>query len=89
MWAVSGRAVSERALIGLLIVAALTGCGVRRDLKPLATNTLPVAPFGRADQPSSADLLKPTTQAVPERSVELREQSEKRGDDPFDLPPAN
>ena len=59
------QARSGQAVAGLLIVAALAGCGVRRDLKPQASQALPVAPFGRADQPSSADLLKPTTQAVP------------------------
>ena len=33
------------------------------------------------------NLLKPTPQAAPERSVELRKRSEERTDDPFDLPP--
>jgi hypothetical protein len=60
---------------------------VRADLKPQAGKTLPVAPYGREQQPSSAQLLVSTPQAVPERSVELRQRSEERADDPFALPP--
>ncbi len=67
---------------------ALAGCGSRADLKPLAGKALPVAPYGREDTPTSADLLTRTPQAAPERSVELRKRSEERKDDPYDLPPA-
>ncbi len=77
-----------RRLIILAMLAGLSACGVRTDLKPQAGKELPVTPFGRGDQPSSAQLLKPVTQAAPERSVELRQRSEERQDDPFDLPPA-
>ncbi len=70
-----------------LALLALGGCGVKTDLKPRAGQMLPVAPHGRDDQPSSRELLRTTTQAVPERSVELRKRSEERKDDPFDLPP--
>lgn len=76
-----------RVLVGLLVVATLAGCGVRADLKPQAGKSLPVAPYGRDDQPSPEALLTTTPQAAPERSVELRKRSEKRADDPFDLPP--
>jgi hypothetical protein len=70
-------------------VLALSACGVRRDLKPAAGKTLPVAPYGR-EQPRKADaLLAPHVQAAPSRSVELRQRSEERTDDPFDLPPSD
>jgi hypothetical protein len=76
-----------RIMPALLLIPALAACGVKADLKPRAGGTLPVAPHGRSDKPSSAELLKTTPQATPERSVELRKRSEKRADDPFDLPP--
>jgi len=77
-----------RALLALLLLAPLAACGVKADLKPQAGKSLPSAPYGRGDQPVAEELLKTTTQAVPERSVELRKRSEERTDDPFDLPPA-
>ena len=46
-----------------------------------------MAPHGSSERPSSKELLQTTTQAAPERSVELRKRSESRQDDPFDLPP--
>jgi hypothetical protein len=54
---------------------------------PRPGDSLPVAPYGREEQPSSTALLVPPPQAVLERSVELRKRSEEREDDPFDLPP--
>ena len=66
---------------------ALSACGVKTDLKPAQGEALPVAPYGRAERPSSKELLETTTQATPERKVELRSRSEDRKDDPFDLPP--
>ena len=76
----------RRVLLATTIFA-LAACGVKADLKPLAGKALPVAPYGREDQPTAGDLLKTPPQAAPERSVELRKRSEERTDDPFDLPP--
>ena len=76
-----------RHTIAIAALLALSACGVRADLKPLAGKTLPVAPYGREDTPSSRELLQISPQAAPVRSVELRQRSEERGDDPFDLPP--
>ncbi len=81
------RFQSFAPLSGLLLLTALSGCGSQRDLQPAAGATLPQAPYGRADRPSSAELLRIDPQATPARNVELREQSERRADDPFDLPP--
>ena len=71
----------------LLVLMALSACGQRADLKPAPGRTLPVAPYGREDQPSAEGLLETTPEAAPERSVEPRKRSEERADDPFDLPP--
>jgi len=78
-----------RLLAASALVLVLAACGQRADLKPAAGNSLPVAPYGREDQPSAEALTKTTPQAVPERSVELRKRSEERTLDPFDLPPAD
>ena len=76
-----------RRIAALALVLGLAACGQKGDLVPPPGKSLPVAPYGRADQPSAEKLLEPPTQAAPERSVELRKRSEEREDDPFDLPP--
>lgn len=77
-----------RKLACIAAVTLLLGaCGQRADLQPLAGETLPQPPYG-ASEPLDADaLLEVDSQAIPERSVELRRESEEREDDPFDLPP--
>lgn len=69
------------ALIGL------GACGQQAPLKPLASQSLPPAPYGSERQRTADELLEAPTLAAPERSVELRRRSEVREDDPFDLPP--
>ena len=76
-----------RKVAGLALLFALAACGSQRDLTPPAGHMLPPAPYGRGDRPTATELLKPTPQAVPVRSDELRTRSEEREDDPFDLPP--
>lgn len=73
------------ALSALLLV--LGGCARTADLEPAPGRTLPPAPYGASEPPSAEVLLEASPQAVPERSVELRSESEEREDDPFDLPP--
>lgn len=77
-----GRAIALTAL-----VAALAGCGGRQPLKPLEGQRLPAVPVGAATAPTGQQLVTPSTQARPERNVELLRQSDERKDDPFDLPP--
>jgi hypothetical protein len=77
------------SILLLIVLTALSACGVRRDIKPKVGQALPVAPYGRADRPASAELLTPTSRARPGRNVELRERSEPRTDDPYDLPPSD
>ncbi|WP_095011531.1 hypothetical protein [Tsuneonella mangrovi] len=72
------------AIAGLMLLAA---CGQVADLKPVAQQSLPPTPYGAKAQPDAESLLGVDTQAAPKRSVELRERSEERDDDPFDLPP--
>ncbi|MEH3040343.1 MAG: hypothetical protein PGN21_09810 [Sphingomonas paucimobilis] len=76
-----------RGVALLAIAVALAGCGQRRDLRPRENAALPPAPYGATTQPTSADLLDPTTQQRPSRSDELLTESKARGDDPFALPP--
>ncbi len=71
------------------LALALGGCGASAPLKPAAGQQLPLAPYGREGRQTAEDLLKATPQAAPERSVELRKRSEKRLQDPFDLPPTD
>jgi hypothetical protein len=71
----------------LVLLLLLGACGAQRDLEPQAGKSLPPPPYGRADPPSAEELLEPTPEAQPVRTVELRRQSEEREDDPFDLPP--
>ncbi len=75
-----------RAAVPILVLA-LAACAQKGDLTPPPGKALPVAPHGREERPTAAELLRPTPQSFPERSVELRKRSEERGDDPFDLPP--
>ena len=63
---------------------------IRQDFQAVldkAGQPLPVAAYGRDTPATTAQLLQPPPQAVPERNVELRRRSEERTDDPFDLPP--
>ncbi|MEC3912265.1 hypothetical protein U5A82_17825 [Sphingobium sp. CR2-8] len=77
-----------RTLAGLGLTAlALAACGGRPALKPVQGQNLPAVPVGAATAPTAAQLMQPSIQARPERSVELLTQSRQRGDDPFDLPP--
>jgi len=79
--------IAPKLLLGTSLLIMLAACGQRADLRPAQGNTLPVTPYGRADQPGPEELLEPAEQAAPERSIELRARSEEREDDPFDLPP--
>ena len=77
----------KKAATLALIALALAGCGRKQDLQPAAGMTLPPVPYGADEPPTANDLLALPPTAAPERSVELRRESEEREDDPFDLPP--
>jgi hypothetical protein len=76
---------SHLALVALAL--ALSACGGRQPLKPVTGQNLPAVPVGAAAAPTAQALMTPSTQARPERNVELLRQSDVRQDDPFDLPP--
>jgi hypothetical protein len=76
-----------RKVAVLVLMLTLAACGQRAALALKPGQQLPPAPYGRVDKPGPAELLETPTQAIPERSVELRTKSEQREDDPFDLPP--
>ena len=82
---------SKTATLMIVALSALTlsGCGNRRVLTPLAGHALPREPYGSSYRPNADQLLKPTVEAKPERTVDARVRSEERADDPFDLPPEN
>ncbi len=65
----------------------LAACGGREPLQPAAGESMPVAPAMASAEPTTDDLLEPTTQQRPERVDEILRRSEPREDDPFDLPP--
>ena len=71
----------------IAVALALAACGNKAPLEPAPGASLPPAPYGASSRPDAEDLLKLPVQAAPERSVELRERSEPREADPFDLPP--
>jgi hypothetical protein len=79
----------RRSTLVLMTLLALSACGNRRDLKPLAGHALPPAPYGSGYQPKAEQMLKAPVLARPERNVDVRVRSEERADDPFDLPPEN
>lgn len=71
----------------LLSALAITACGGREPLQPAQGEGMPVAPTMAQTEPTTDDLLEPSTQQRPERVDELLRRSEEREDDPFDLPP--
>lgn len=76
-----------RKILVFLSGFALAACGSKAPLEPVAGQDLPPRPYGADYTPGSEELLEPTVTAVPARDIELRERSEEREDDPFDLPP--
>jgi predicted small lipoprotein YifL len=73
--------------LGAFLAIGLAACGTKAPLTPPKGASLPPAPYGANERPTSEELLKLDALAAPERSVELRRRSEERTDDPFDLPP--
>ncbi|HWV12948.1 MAG TPA: hypothetical protein VN110_06595 [Sphingobium sp.] len=72
-----------------LLALGLTACGGRQPLKPVEGQKMPAVPVGAAAAPTAQQLMTPSMQSRPERSVDILTQSEERKDDSFDLPPEN
>lgn len=77
----------RKAILLLAVTGILAGCGKVSTLRPAAGGTLPPAPYGAREKPDAAALLAVPVQARPGVSDELLNQSQRRPDDPFELPP--
>jgi len=79
--------MTRRIAICAAMLLCLAACARKTELTPAAGEQLPPAPYGRSERLTSSELLELPPLAAPQRSVELRRESEVRADDPFDLPP--
>ncbi len=71
-------------LFSMLVLGA---CGKVGNLEPRAgSNPIPAA-YGKAKPATADELVTANAQGRPGRSVELLKRSQRREDDPFDLPP--
>ena len=77
------------ARITLIIGVALcvAGCGKVGDLEPRSGNSWPPQAYGQTIDQTAKRLTTPSVQARPARTDELLKRSERREDDPFDIPP--
>jgi hypothetical protein len=72
------------AVAAALLVAS---CGRVVDLEPAPGQPLPVKPLMARTTPTPEDLLRIPSYAKPDRVDELMKRSERRPQDPFNLPP--
>ena len=72
-----------------LSMLAVAGCGKVGPLEPKAGQAPPAKIYGQAEVPDSNALMTASEQSRPGRSDELMRRSERRTDDPFDLPPGS
>ena len=75
------------AVTSAALLAVLSACGSKADLKPPAGQPAPAVPLGATRAPTTEELTTPDAQARPARSDELLKRSERREPDDFDLPP--
>jgi hypothetical protein len=68
---------------------ALSACGKVGDLEPRTGQAMPPKAIGQSEPATAEALSTPSVQARPGRSDELMRRSERRRDDPFDLPPGS
>ncbi len=73
------------ASISLIFLTA--ACGKVGDLEPRTAQSVPPKTYGQSETPTAEALTTASVQARPGRSDELLRRSERRTDDPFDLPP--
>lgn len=78
---------SLKAASALAIAMAIAACGKVGDLEPRAGSAMPPKAYGQKTAQTADSLTTPSVQARPGRSDELLKRSERRTDDPFDLPP--
>jgi predicted small lipoprotein YifL len=73
--------------MGLCLILLLSACGKVGPLEPRPGAAAPVKAYGAESVADNERLITPSVQARPGRSDELMRRSERRTDDPFDLPP--
>jgi len=78
---------SNRIWIAGSVALVLGGCGKVGDLQPRAGQSAVPTAYGQTEAATGDALTTPNVQARPGRSDELMRRSERRRDDPFDLPP--
>ncbi len=71
----------------LLMALMLCACGKVGPLEPRTGSSAPAKAHGAQEVADADALLTPSVQTRPGRSDELMRRSERRTDDPFDLPP--
>ena len=76
-------------IVAIVMLAALSSCGKVGPLEPQAGQAPAAKAYGQTQVPSSEALVTASEQARPGRSDELMRRSERRTDDPFDLPPGS
>lgn len=76
----------NRGIAILALALALVACGKRQGLEPAAGASLPPAPRGAGAPRTADELIKPSTQARPNR-IDEPAAADRRADDPFALPP--
>ena len=72
-------------IIGVAMCVA--GCGKVGDLEPRTGNSMPPAAYGQRTAQTAEILSASSVQARPDRTDELLKRSDRREDDPFDVPP--
>lgn len=77
------------AIAAVILAAALSACGKVGPLEPAAGQKPPATAYGQTEVPGSEAMMEPSVQARPGRSDELMRRSERRTNDPFDLPPGS
>jgi hypothetical protein len=76
-----------RKIATLSLALAIAGCGKVGDLEPKAGQAMAPKAIGQTEPSTAEELSTPSVQTRPGRSDELMRRSERRRDDPFDLPP--
>lgn len=74
-------------ILGLCLFLALAGCGKFGPLEPRTGAAPAPLAYGQKEASKTDSFTTPAIQARPGRSDELLRRSERRRDDPFDLPP--
>ena len=78
---------SQPILLIIAIAMTATACGKVGDLEPRTGNSMPPQAYGQTIEQTAKVLTTPSVQARPGRTDELLKRSDRREDDPFDIPP--